>query len=264
VGIDPSAELLGAWDLDDDVDGLREFGLRCLDAFAGVVPVVKPQLAFFERHGVGGLQVFADLLVAARERGLLVVADAKRGDIGSTSAAYAQAWLASSSPLAADAVTAVPYLGLGALQPMLDMATANGRGVVVVVRSSNPEGRQLQEAVTGRGDSVEDMLLAQIATLNRSEGPGVGSIGVVVGATLEPSSFDLAGIGGIVLAPGVGAQGAGAPEVARLFGRCVPGTVLPSASRSVLMSGPDVNQLRETARRTLADLADVFVRPGGH
>ncbi len=263
VGIDPSRSLLEDWGLDDDVEGLREFSSRCLDAFVGVVPVVKPQLAFFERHGPPGLEVLAGLLASARERGILVIADAKRGDIGSTSAAYAEAWLSPRSVLAADAVTAAPYLGLGALQPMLDMASANGRGVLVVVRSSNPEGRGVQEAVTATGDSVEDMLLAQIAARNDAEGLPVGSCGVVVGATLEPSAFDLAAVGGIVLAPGIGAQGAGANDVTRLFGRCPPGTVLPSASRSVLVNGPEVSRLREAAERTVTEVADAIVRPGG-
>ena len=136
-----------------------------------------------------------------------MIADAKRGDIGSTSEAYAEAWSSPRSVLAADAVTAAPYLGLGALQPMLDMASANGRGVLVVVRSSNPEGRGVQEAATATGHSVEDMLLAQIAARNDAEGLPVGSCGVVVGATLEPSAFDLAAVGGIVLAPGIGAKG---------------------------------------------------------
>jgi len=264
VGIDPSRALLDEWGLPDDAAGLREFVLRCLDAFAGVVPVVKPQLAFFERHGAAGIGVYADLVVQARQRGLLVIADAKRGDIDSTSAAYAEAWLSDGSSLAADAVTAVPYLGLGALQPMLDMAVATGRGVLVVVRSSNPEGRRVQEATTAGGLSVEDMLLGQIADLNRAQGVEVGSVGAVVGATLRRSSFDLAGAGGIVLAPGVGAQGATAADVRMLFGGCPPGTVLPSASRSVLVKGPDPAGLRHEARRVLGEVSQAFVLPPGH
>ncbi|HEY3943385.1 MAG TPA: orotidine-5'-phosphate decarboxylase [Acidimicrobiales bacterium] len=263
VGVDPSRALLEGWGLGDDAPGLREFAQRCLDALAGVVPVIKPQVAFFERHGAAGLQVLAELMAGARERRLLVIADAKRADIGSTSAAYAEAWLSARSDLAADAVTAVPYLGLGALAPMAELAVANRRGLVVVVRSSNPEGRPIQEAVTSLGESVEDLLLGQVAAANAAEGRSVGSIGVVVGATLEPSRFDLGTLGGVVLAPGVGAQGAGASDVARLFGRCAPGTVLPSVSRSVLVNGPDVGRLRAAARTTLDELAQVIVRPGG-
>ncbi|HUZ09561.1 MAG TPA: orotidine-5'-phosphate decarboxylase [Acidimicrobiales bacterium] len=255
VGIDPSASLLSRWGLPDDVSGLGEFGSRCLHAFAGVVPVVKPQVAFFERHGAAGIGVLEKLLGEARQAGLLVIADAKRGDIDNTSAAYADAWLRDGSPLAADAVTVNPYLGLGALRPMTAMAVATGRGVVVVVRSSNPEGRLLQEAVTAAGDSVEDALLAEVAALNAAEGAAVGSVGVVVGATLEPSGFELSGLGGIILAPGVGAQGAGPSDVARLFGGCPGGTVLPNVSRSVLSHGPDVAELRAAAIRARDGIA---------
>ena len=144
----PVPELLDQWGLADSPEGLRTFGLRCVEAFAGVVPVVKPQVAFFERMGSAGMAVLEEVLAACRDAGLLAIADAKRGDIGSTMAAYAAAWLDPASPLAADAMTAVAYLGTGALQPAFDLAAATGRGVIVVVRSSNPEGRPLQEART--------------------------------------------------------------------------------------------------------------------
>jgi orotidine-5'-phosphate decarboxylase len=254
VGIDPSASLLHLWGLPDDPAGLSRFGSRCVEALSGVVPVVKPQVAFFERHGSAGLAVLERLLASCREQGLLVIADAKRGDVASTSDAYAQAWLAPQSPLAADGVTAHPYLGVGALQPMIDLAKASGRGVVVVVRGSNPEGRVLQEAVTAAGSSVEDALLEDIAARNAAEGAAVGSVGAVVGATLFPSAFPLSSLGGVILAPGVGTQGAGPADVARLFGRCPPGTVLPSVSRSVLSEGPSVDGLRAAARRVLGGI----------
>jgi orotidine-5'-phosphate decarboxylase len=251
AGIDPSSALLDEWGLTDDAAGLGEFGRRCIEAFAGVVPVVKPQVAFFERHGSPGLAALESLLVRAREAGLLVIADAKRGDIGNTMAAYASAWVGPDSSLAADAVTALPYLGLDSLQPLFDMAGAHGRGVLVVVRSSNPEGRDLQEAMTagGTGPSVEDMLLGQIAGMNAAGAVPAGTVGAVIGATLPPSGFLLPGLGGVVLAPGVGAQGGGAAEVAALFGGCPSGTVLASASRSILAAGPDVPALAAAARQ---------------
>jgi orotidine-5'-phosphate decarboxylase len=247
AGIDPSADLLGAWGLADDPDGLAAFGLACVEAFAGVVPVVKPQVAFFERMGSGGMAALEEVLVAARRAGLLVIADAKRGDIGSTMAAYASAWLDPASPLVADAMTVMPYMGLGALQPALDLAAAGGRGVIVVTRSSNPEGRSLQTATTSAGPTVEDQLLSEVAALNHGGLPTPGSVGVVIGATLTPSAFDLAGLGGVVLAPGFGVQG-GTPDTVRtLFAGCAPGTVLPSASRSLLATGPDIAALRAAA-----------------
>jgi orotidine-5'-phosphate decarboxylase len=275
AGIDPSASLLAAWGLPDDAGGLRAFAGTCVEAFAEVVPVVKPQVAFFERHGAAGLAVLEQLIAEARSAGLLVIADAKRGDVDSTVAAYADAWLGLTSPLAADAVTAVAYLGFGALEPLFTAARVNGRGVFVVVRSSNPEGRPLQEALlqapmvgtatdaAGGGigpQSVEDGLLDAIADLNRAElagrpGSTVGSVGAVVGATLSPSGFPLDRLGGPVLAPGVGAQGGTPEKVAALFGGCPAGTVVPNTSRSVLAAGPSVAALRAAAEAARDQLA---------
>ena len=151
AGIDPSAALLAEWGLSDDAEGLRSFCRTCVEAFAGTVAVIKPQVAFFERHGSAGMAELERLIAEASAAGLIVIADAKRGDIDSTAEAYADAWLGEASPLAADAVTAHPYLGLGALAPLVRLAAANGRGVLVVARSSNPEGRGLQQAVTSGG-----------------------------------------------------------------------------------------------------------------
>jgi len=255
AGIDPSSELLEAWGLPDSAEGLRSFCATCVEAFAGVVGVVKPQVAFFERHGSAGLVELERLVAEAADAGLIVIADAKRGDIDSTAAAYADAWLGGASPLAADAVTVHPYLGLGALAPLVQLASANGKGVIVVVRSSNPEGRDLQQAVTAGGSAVEDMLLAEIAQLNRSPEVLAGTVGAVVGATLEPSVFALSQLGGVILAPGLGAQGAGPADVAARFAGCRPGTVLPSSSRGLLNRGPDAVALRDGARTLNGELA---------
>jgi orotidine-5'-phosphate decarboxylase len=257
AGIDPSAALLAAWDLPDGPDGLRAFGSRCVEAFAGIVPVVKPQVAFFERHGAAGLAALEQVLAEARASGLLVIADAKRTDIASTVDAYAGAWLDPASPLCADAVTAVPYFGLASLEPMVVRAGAHGNGVVVVARGSNPEGRVVREAVTGggRGPALEDLLLGEIAARNRSGDVPAGTVGAVVGATLAPSSFALPGLGGTILAPGVGAQGATAAGMAALFAGCAPGTVLASVSRSLLARGPDRAALAAAAHRELEEAA---------
>ncbi len=171
--------------------------------------------------------------------------------------AYASAWLEPDSPLCADAVTALPYMGLGALQPMFDLAAAHGRGVIVVVRSSNPEGRALQEALTaaGTGPSVEDTLLNEIAVLNHGGLLPAGTVGAVVGATLQPTRFRLAELGGTILAPGVGAQGATANQVSALFSGCPPGSVLASASRSLLAAGPGVADLASAAKKALEEMS---------
>jgi orotidine-5'-phosphate decarboxylase len=255
AGIDPSRALLGEWGLTDDAAGLDAFCRTCLDAFAGSVAAVKPQVAFFERHGSAGMGVLERLIGEASAAGLIVVADAKRGDIDSTAEAYADAWLGEGSPLAADALTAHPYLGLGALTPLVRRAGATGRGVLVVVRSSNPEGRELQTAATTSGVSVEDMLLAEIAALNRGPGIPPGTVGAVVGATLEPSAFSLSQLGGVILAPGLGAQGASVDDLAARFAGCRPGSLLPTSSRGLLRLGPDPEDLRRGALALARELA---------
>jgi orotidine-5'-phosphate decarboxylase len=258
AGIDPSAALLEAWGLPDDASGLRSFCGICVEALGGVVPVIKPQVAFFERHGSAGLAELERLLVEARQAGLLVLADAKRGDIDTTAAAYADAWLRQGSTLAADAVTVHPYLGLAALAPLITMAARTGRGVIVVTRSSNPEGRLLQEAITRSGESVEESLLAQIAAWNQSPEVPTGTVGAVVGATLPRSIFPLSQLGGVILAPGLGAQGAQLDEIADRFGDCAPGTVIASTSRALLASGPKPAELRQAAADLSGELAAIL------
>jgi orotidine-5'-phosphate decarboxylase len=258
AGVDPSGDLLRAWGLTDDAKGLRTFCHICVEAFGGAVPVIKPQVAFFERHGSAGLAELERLLVDAAAADLLVIVDAKRGDVDSTMKAYADAWLRDGSPLAADAVTVHPYLGLAALAPMIKMAGSTGRGVLVVARSSNPEGRALQQARTASGASVEDSLLTEIAEWNGSDGVPIGTVGAVIGATLPSSDFPLSQLGGVVLAPGLGAQGARPQDVSGRFGACPPGSVLPSSSRSVLEAGPDPSHLRKVATELTQELSTLL------
>jgi orotidine-5'-phosphate decarboxylase len=255
AGIDPSAALLDAWSLPDDASGLRAFCATCVEAFAGTVGVIKPQVAFFERHGSAGMAELERLVSAAREAGLVVINDAKRGDIDTTARAYADAWVGDASPLAADALTVHAYLGLGALAPLIRLAASNGRGVIVVVRSSNPEGRGLQQAITAAGASVEDTLLGEIAALNASVDIPAGTVGAVIGATLPPSDFPLPQLRGVILAPGLGAQGAGPADVATRFAGCAPGTVLPSSSRGLLQHGPQPDELRRHAESLVRELS---------
>ncbi len=255
VGIDPHPELLGRWGLDDDPEGLDRFCTTVVDALADRVAVLKPQLACFERHGSRGIAVLERVLSAARAAGALTIADAKRGDIGSTMAAYADAFLGDASPLAADAVTASPYLGFGALQPLLDRGAATGRGVFVLALTSNPEGRQVQHAVDPSGRPVAQGVLDAVAACNAGASP-LGSVGAVVGATVAPGAWDLR-TGGPLLAPGLGAQGAGPDDLRRVFAGVLH-QVLPSTSREVLAAGPDVAALRSAADRALGAVAGVL------
>ena len=221
-GIDPHPELLRAWGLTSTPTGSRKFCDICVAAFADFA-VVKPQVAFFEAYGAQGFAVLERTIGALRAAGVLVLADAKRGDIGSTMAAYADAW-AGDSPLAADAVTASPYLGFGSLQPLLDTAAAHGRGVFVLAATSNPEGASVQRADAG-GRTVAQSIVDAAAAVNRESSPEPGSVGVVVGATVSDPP-DVSALGGPVLVPGVGAQG-GRPEALGGLGGASPGSCCP-------------------------------------
>ncbi len=270
VGIDPHAPLLAAWGLDDDPAGLARFTGTVVDALAGHVAVLKPQLAFYERHGSRGLAVLEEGVARARAAGALVLLDAKRGDIGSTMDAYAD-YLRPEHPLAVDAMTVSPFLGPGSLQPAVDTARLTGGGLFVLARTSNPDAGTLQHALVGErsaaqvvvdtvrgwntpgwvvGDPLPD--IGAVRDLQSRWGPTTGSFGVVVGATLRDLDVDLEGLGGPVLAPGLGAQGGSVADLRRLFGA---GTaVVPTVSRDVLGAGPDPAALRAAADRWTAEL----------
>jgi orotidine-5'-phosphate decarboxylase len=252
-GLDPSGALLTAWGLGDDPDGLDRFADLVLDAAAGTVGLVKPQAAFFERHGWRGFRTLARLITEARSAGLLVVLDVKRGDVGSTNDAYAEAFLGPGAPLESDAVTVHPYLGLAAMGAFVTRAHQGGSCLLVVTRSSNAEGRAVQSARDGNGRQVDEELLAQIGKLNRMLAvEEIGPVGAVVGpARIEPE-LHLADAHALFLAPGVGAQGATPEDVAAVFAAC-PDRVMPSASRSLLLPGPDISALRDGAATMAAE-----------
>jgi orotidine-5'-phosphate decarboxylase len=247
VGIDPHASLLAEWGLNDDVAGLERFSRTVVEAMADRVAVLKPQSAFFERFGSRGVAVLEKAVAEARAAGALVVMDAKRGDIGSTMAAYAESFLRKDAPLFSDALTVSPYLGYGSLKPAVELARENGAGLFVLALTSNPEGGEVQHAVRADGRNVGATMLAHLAAENAGEEP-LGSFGAVVGATLgDLSSYDLA-INGPLLAPGIGAQGATPADLPRVFGAAVR-DVVPNVSRGVLRHGPDVGALRSAADR---------------
>jgi len=243
VGIDPHAVLLEQWGLDNTVEGLRAFSETCVEAFAGHAAVVKPQVAFFERFGAAGFAVLENTLARLRESGTLVIADAKRGDIGSTMAGYASAWLAPGAPLETDALTVTPYLGVGSLDPAIELAAQHGKGVFVMAANSNPEAVALQTG-TIDGKMLSQRMVDECAQYNRADDPEyIGHVGVVVGATVQtPPVLD--GLNAPVLMPGVGAQGATMADAEAIAGE-IGHLVFPSVSRSVLTAGPDVAELRK-------------------
>lgn len=245
VGIDPHSSLLLDWGLGDDVAGLEKFALTVVEAVAPYVSVVKPQSAFYERFGSRGIAVLERVIAESRAAGALVLLDVKRGDIGSTSQAYADAYLDPASPLASDAITASPFLGFGSIDPMIKTARRFEAGVFVLALTSNTEGREVQHARTG-GGTVAGGVLSRLAHLNADAAP-LGDFGAVIGATIG-SSDELLDFNGPVLAPGYGAQGGTVADLRRIFGPAAR-NVLPSTSREVLAAGPDPTALRDAARR---------------
>ncbi|MGB3374272.1 MAG: orotidine-5'-phosphate decarboxylase [Microbacterium sp.] len=247
VGIDPHAALLEQWGLTQNADGLRSFGLAVVDAAAGRAAVVKPQVAFFERFGSKGFAALEDVIASARSAGLLVLADAKRGDIGSTMAGYASAWLEPGAALESDAVTVSPYLGPDSLRETITTAIRAGKGVFVLAATSNPEATSLQTARTvdvaaGDEQTVAQRVVRDVTWANGSvafEG-ALGPVGVVIGATVDRTEVGIGDrdlVGTPILAPGFGAQGAVPEDLISRFG-VVAGQVLASESRSILSAGP--------------------------
>jgi orotidine-5'-phosphate decarboxylase len=260
VGIDPHPALLAKWGLPDDVNGLERFSRTVVDGLGDRVAIFKPQSAFYERFGAKGISVLESTIRQLRSAGALVLLDVKRGDIGTTAAAYGHAYLDPSSPGYADAITVSPYLGFGALRPMIDIALAYGGGIFVLALTSNPEGPSVQHARTDSGRTVGQLILDEVAQVNRGVEP-IGSVGVVVGATIGDTRHDFTSVNGPILAPGLGAQGAEATDLATVFGPA-RASVLPSYSREVLGKGPSVAGLREAAARALRSCEAVLAAAG--
>jgi orotidine-5'-phosphate decarboxylase len=249
AGIDPHAGLLAEWGLPDDVSGLERFALTAVEGLAPYVALVKPQSAFYERFGSRGIAVLERVVQESRAAGALVLLDVKRGDIGSTTQAYADAYLDAASPLAADAITASPYLGFGSLEPMVDTARKHDAGLFVLALTSNTEGPEVQHADAGSGSTVAQYVLGELRELNRGAHP-LGSFGAVIGANLDDEihteeDFDF---NGPILAPGFGAQGGTVADLRRIFGRALQ-AVTPSSSRDLLRTGPSLAAMRDEALR---------------
>lgn len=256
AGIDPHRGLVEEWGLTYDLAGVERFSMTCVEALGGRVAAIKPQSAFFEVFGAKGVALLERVVDGARERGSLVILDVKRGDIGSTMDAYGHAFLGPEAVSPPDAITVSPYLGYESLRPAIDLALANGRGVFALCLTSNPEGASVQHAML-RGQSVAASIAAGAAADNADAvaGGALGSIGLVVGATVGAAvrdlGIDLTAMGGPILAPGIGAQGATTDDLIDVFGDALP-QVLASSSRSILRAGPSVAALRDAAAKEVA------------
>ncbi|MCA1781113.1 MAG: orotidine-5'-phosphate decarboxylase [Dermatophilaceae bacterium] len=252
AGLDPHRSLVESWGLTYDLNGVERFAMTCVEAFGGHVAAVKPQSAFFEVFGSRGIALLERVIDGARELGSLVILDVKRGDIGSTMEAYAQAFLGPEAVAPPDAITVSPYLGYESLRPAIDLAAEKGRGLFALCLTSNPEGASVQHAARD-GESVAAAVAHGAAGDNAGAAArGVlGHVGLVVGATVGTAvrdlGLDLAAVNGPILAPGIGAQGATTDDVRSVFGAAWP-NVLASSSRSILQAGPAVSALRDAAR----------------
>lgn len=261
VGVDPHPTTLSEWGLRDDAEGLSTFSRAMLDAMVeSGVSITKPQVALFERHGVDGMRALAQFIGEARAHSLLVIADVKRGDIGTSLAGYASAWLGPGSDFESDAMTAVAYQGVGSLEPAFHLAADNGKGVFVLGATSNPEGWLVQSARTSEGDTVAHATVVGVAERSSRAPRSDGSwLGVVVGATVDRPQLglddsDLSGLG--ILAPGFGAQGVELSSLHEVFGALSP-QVIPSVSRSV--SGSGAAGLVERLARHQGEISDARV-----
>jgi orotidine-5'-phosphate decarboxylase len=265
VGLDPRIDQMPAFVSKDACAAITEFHELVLDAVADLVPAVKPQLAFFEQYGVAGMQAFENTVLAAKKRGLLVIADGKRNDISSTAEAYANAYLGEGG-FDCDAMTATPYLGRDSLAPFVQACKKHGKGLFVVLKTSNPgskdfedqplveTGRPLYEKIAGVLNELGSDLVGE---------SGYSSVGAVIGATFPDEGRRLRALmpKALILVPGYGAQGGSAQAAAECFSDDGLGAIVNSSRGITYAFGdPDISRdgfvrsVREKTRRMIDDI----------
>lgn len=243
IGVDPHEQTLEQWGLEDSARGLDYFANTMLDACATRIGIIKPQVSFFERHGSRGFAVLETITNRAKDAGLLVIADAKRGDIGTTMQAYLDAWVGKGSIFFADTLTVSPFLGLKSSTNLLGGVLERGKGLTVLVATSNPEGESVQLNRNSENETLSEQIWKQLHEINQvtaSAGDQFGPLSAVVGATLDFQRFglelELPGVKTAILAPGFGAQGARLGDIERIFGGAKH-QVIASVSRSISDAG---------------------------
>ena len=259
VGLDPRIDQMPAFiSRESPCAAITTFHELVLDAVADLVPAVKPQLAFFEQYGVAGMQAFENTVRAAKQRGLLVIADGKRNDISSTAEAYANAYLGPSG-FDCDALTVTPYLGRDSLTPFVDACRKNSRGLFIILKTSNPGSKDFQDQplVDKIAGVIDELGSAGIGE------SGYSSVGAVVGATFPEEGRRLRALmpKAIILVPGYGAQGGSAQAAAECFNEDGLGAIVNS-SRGITYAFQDPNisrdafvqSVRENTRRMISEV----------
>ena len=240
VGIDPEWSKIPECykvDMVSEAETILQWAKDVIDAVADIVPAVKPQMAFFEVFGAEGVRAHQQVVQYAHDKGLVVVDDSKRNDIGNTARAYAYAHLAKDGPINADLMTVSPFLGTDSIQPFIDVAIKDGKGIFVLVKTSNPSSVEISEATNTHREKIRDWLASYVHTIGKTcvGKYGYSSIGAVVGATFPEEAQLLRGTmkNNFFLVPGFGAQGGGAKDVVPCFNEDGLGAVV-SSSRDIL------------------------------
>ena len=245
VGVDPAKAILKSWGLPIDASGLRAFCDRILDAGHGIVGVYKPQSAFFEQFGPDGMLEMQRFVDGAHRQGALVIIDCKRGDVAHTAEAYGEAMLGADSPFRGDAMTVTPYLGRDSLLPFAEMCGRQGKGMFVVLKTSNEGSRDYQDQVLqATGRPLYESIAAMVNEVGKPliGDSGYSSVGAVVGATFPEDARRLRSLmpQAFILVTGYGAQGARGRNAAICFNADGLGAVV-SSSRAITYAYADKN-----------------------
>jgi orotidine-5'-phosphate decarboxylase len=273
IGLDPRIDQMPAFvSRQSACAAITEFHELVLDAVADLVPAVKPQLAFYEQYGVAGIQAFENTVRAARQRGLLVIADGKRNDISSTAEAYANAYL-SPEVFDCDAVTVTPYMGRDSMLPFVEACWKYGKGMFAVLKTSNPGSKDFEDQpLEATGRPLYEKIAGALNELGRDlvGESGYSSIGAVIGATFPEEGRRLRELmpKALILVPGYGAQGGSAKAAAECFNADGLGAIV-SSSRGATYSFGDpaisrdslVRSVREYTRRMIDDINAAVLSP---
>ncbi len=265
VGIDPHRKMLLNWGYNMDAQGAELFSMRMLQAMNGRAAAVKFQSSMFERYGSKGFAALELVLYAARQMDVITIVDCGHGGLSTTISALADAYFKPDAPLLTDAITLLPYYGARSMGGLINEALNNGRGVFIASLTSNREGASLQTAIrqTGsyRGTTVAHGI-AQTAQIFNNNTKGMGSVGLIVGATIgdwmNGGGIDLTSFTGPILSPGYGWQGAEANDLKTVFAG-THGNVLVTVSRSIASHGPDIGALSNATERIAWDIRQALM-----